>query len=240
LDLAMVREVLTHASYVMDQLLRGFVVVVCLLAAFQSFATIASLPYVENLKMGSVITFIGMLAYVTFQMTSLVEELGRGEAMLYLAHGLTKRCYLASWILILCVVPIVVFVLSIVVPIAIIAPSLLNNVEIPTLIAYTVLHLATFSSILFLLALSKRRGLVVALGMAMTFLLPIALSLATYYFTSLAPILGIVCPYYYYLTYETSSKLRICPSPPSIGLASLVLTMILIYACFVKVKKLDV
>lgn len=235
------RQVFTHATYIMNQILRGFLVVISIIVVFQSIMIIVSMPYIEVFRGTMVIGLMAMMLYTSFQSTTMIDEMLSGEAILYLSHTLTRKLYVLSWILALCVMPLIALLLSYVIPFLILLPAVLTIPEAIVSILYAILQLAIFASmIMFLTILSRRKGIVVGMGVIMSFIIPWIMSMAIYFVPPIAPIIGMFTPFYYYLSYETMYRTTLSLPPPLIiGIASIIITIAFYSAIFTMCKKID-
>lgn len=181
--LELLRAVYHHSNYVSSELLRGVLSLLVAVAvghsALMIFAAPASYRGVETATMFTVNLYALIMCMLFANMLSEVDE---GEAALYLAHSLSRRAYLASWTVAAILLPTLGYVLSIALPLAVIAPDLLAEPRTLMVLRLSVLQLLTQSSVVVAVAtLSRSRGATVVAAVVVTwgFFVLLAIAAAT-------------------------------------------------------------
>jgi len=176
-----IKRLSIYQGYVHGIMLKWVAAVTVLLALIHTWIVFASIPMIMqpfNFLQG-VTAFTGMIyAFLIISaLYSLASDLSQGGAQLFLSQPISRVTYVLAWILASLGTPTFIFVLSIVLPIVVIDPSLLYllcNSGLHLLILET-LELSCF---IFLVAcVSKNRGATLLVGLLLFFILPFMIPL---------------------------------------------------------------
>jgi len=157
-------------------MLKWVAAVTVLLALIHTWIVFASIPMIMqpfNFLQG-VTAFTGMIyAFLIISaLYSLASDLSQGGAQLFLSQPISRVTYVLAWFLASLGTPTLVFVLSIVLPIVVIDPSLLYLLSSSGL-HLLILETLELSCFVFLVAcISKSRGVTLLAGMLLFFILP--------------------------------------------------------------------
>jgi len=178
-----------HLSYMYSKMLKGFLFITIILVPIHSFLVFTVLPQqafrptpVSTLSSTLWLTSIIFTFIIMYLAYSFASELSGGGAQLFLSHPLGKLEYVSAWFFTGLYVTVFLFLLSIILPVIVLDPTLLSKLSLRELYLLS-LEMIVSGAIIFNVALMmKKSGLTFLCGVFFYYILPFVfmLSLAVF------------------------------------------------------------
>ncbi len=180
----------THISYIHSQMIKGFLAITIVLVPIHSYLILVTLPAQRGagIFMSPLSPILGMTstlyAFIIIQVAySFAGDLSEGRAQLFLSHPLGKVEYVFSWLFTNLYTTMLLFILSIVLPVVVLDPTLLLELGLRDIYLLS-LELVVSGVILFSIALfTKSRGITFLSGILLYYILPFILLIVISFIT---------------------------------------------------------